>query len=1466
MGGSRVTLSPATWRPVLARTGVIVWLAAGLILALALAARTYNLGWDEGTHIHPDERHLTFVASDISLPSTPREYFDSDTSRLNPYNLPNAGSFVYGTLPLFMTKVTAVVLGMDNFDDLVMVGRHLTALFDVGTVLLVFLIGRRLYGNGAGLMGAALYAAAPLAIQHSHFFVVDPYLTFFMAAALYAAVRLVQDGRSIDYVLLGLALGLGMASKVTGALFLPVLLAAVALRVWPLLRGGISRRAVDALSKPLLGAAIALIVAFMAFRVAQPYAFEAPRLGNFGVSLNQRWVDDQQNQNRLLSGEVGFPPSVQWIDRDSYFYPLQQMLFWGMGPAFGLAGWLAAAYAALRLLRWRETRHLLPLVFVIVYFGFMGRQFSLYLRYFLPLLPVLAVLAGYGLAELHRGARELAQRRGRVWLEHAGSGAVALVLVLSLLAGIAYLGIYGRPFTRVEATRWMLAEIPAGATIAHEEWDEGLPLSLPGVPEKRFTVYGLQLYHPDTPEKSEKLINDLDRADYVVVSSNRLMNSIPRNPVNYPLTSRYYEMLLGGHLGFELVASFTSYPGLLGIDFPDHAAQESWSSYDHPRVLIFAKAAGYSRENLQMLLGQGPRAGAVLPPAAAERNLLLGSSESRTQRQGGTWSDLFSDSGIVASHPTLVWLLALQAAAFAATPLALTLFRRLPDRGYLLAKPLGVLLLAYPVWLLVSLRLVHFTQATVLSCLVALLLLGAALAWWRRAELWQFLRSNWRLVLFCEALFLLAFLGFRELRLENPDLWHPFRGGEKPMDFAYLTAIARSTTLPAYDPWFAGGYLNYSYLGQFLTATLIKLTTIPPEVAYNLAVPTFFALTLAGAFSVAYNLAASAGGYARHVPGFRGLPAPSFYAAGLLGAVFVAVAANLDGVGQLADRLSAVSAWQLSTGLPLFDNAVNSVGGLWQVTFGGASIAPFDFWRSSRMMPPTISITEFPYFSFLFADLHAHMMAIAFQLLAIGACLSLVLNRRGERDAWRDVALIVLLGLVVGSLRWLNSWDYPPFLLLALAALLINERRMEGGFVASGRRLALKGGLLVLLSVLLYQPFLANYRAPVSGLHPSPETTPVHQYLAHFGVFAALCGAWLLFLLGRALRAASGPAAGPGSRQGQLAMALSLCLPAMVAGVVFVLLARGQELVAVLLPVFVLTVYLAVREVSARRPDGGLRLFLLSLVGLGLGLSMGVDLVTLNGDIGRMNTVFKFYLHVWLLFAIASAFAAWYLLFFVALPALRNTSRQAPRLVAQAGVTVALLLVMGALVYPLAATRVRLDDRFVDTPRTLDGMAFMRQAVYRDANGPIELSYDYEGIQWLRRNVEGTPAIIEGRSDLYRWGNRFAIYTGLPAVLGWDWHQVQQRGEMSFMVGQRAREVDEFYRDPGVGQAVTLLRRYEVRYVVVGRLERLYYPEAGLTKFDSGLGGALEVVFRNQELTIYEVRPEVLAPAVVALP
>jgi uncharacterized membrane protein len=150
-------------------------------------------------------------------------------------------------------------------------------------------------------------------------------------------------------------------------------------------------------------------------------------------------------------------------------------------------------------------------------------------------------------------------------------------------------------------------------------------------------------------------------------------------------------------------------------------------------------------------------------------------------------------------------------------------------------------------------------------------------------------------------------------------------------------------------------------------------------------------------------------------------------------------------------------------------------------------------------------------------------------------------------------------------------------------------------------------------------------------------------------------------------------------------------------------------------------------------------------------------------------------------------------------------------------------------------------------------MEFMRYAVYGDEGGEIEFAYDYEAIQWMRENVRGSPVIVEGASGGYSWGARFSIYTGLPTVIGWGWHQKQQRGEFENMVTEREKDLTDFYSSPTIEPAIDFLRKYRVQYVIIGELERLHYPAEGLAKFPAMSGRELDLVFQNEKVKIYKV-------------
>ncbi|MEJ2758170.1 MAG: hypothetical protein P8046_06765 [Anaerolineales bacterium] len=231
-----------------------------------------------------------------------------------------------------------------------------------------------------------------------------------------------------------------------------------------------------------------------------------------------------------------------------------------------------------------------------------------------------------------------------------------------------------------------------------------------------------------------------------------------------------------------------------------------------------------------------------------------------------------------------------------------------------------------------------------------------------------------------------------------------------------------------------------------------------------------------------------------------------------------------------------------------------------------------------------------------------------------------------------------------------------------------------------------------------------------------------------------------------------------------------------------------------------------------------------------------------------MNTVFKFYLQAWVLFALSSGAALGWTL---------NEMRKWTtgwQSLWRVGI---ILLVMGALLYPMTATSAKMRDRMsTEAPHTLDGMDYMLTSTYPDEGGVVDLAEEYRAIRWMQENVSGTPVTVEANTPLYRWGSRFSIYTGLPTVLGWDWHQTQQRGfSQSSQINERRQDIMLFYTLEDTDYAQDFIQRYNVEYIIVGQLERNYYPGAGLFKFEQMEGTLWHEVYRDGQTIIYQVNP-----------
>ncbi|MBC7249384.1 MAG: glycosyltransferase family 39 protein [Anaerolineae bacterium] len=1487
-----------------------------VILLIAAALRLYNVAWDGGELAHPDERStVAFYAPTMHWPRDWSTAFDPKQSPFNPLWDPanqQRRSYTYGHFPLYVLTITANALhalaplaqrlgaseGLvrtltraTDIQGFAFVGRVLVALSDTATVYLVYLIARRLYGRGAALLAAALSAFTVLQIQLAHFFAVDPISTTFTLLALYGAMLMVERRTRGAAVLTGVGMGLAVASKFSA---LPILAAPV-MAAWLISRGSADeeRAAVQALA--WRHCLLACLVAFVVFAVTSPFVIlDWP---NFVQAVIRE-------QGAMVRGIADMPFTRQYRGTTPYVYFIEQQLRWGMGLPLGLVAFLGLAWVLVRaLLRRAQAGELILLSWVVPYFGITGLFLAKFMRYMVPVVP-LFTLMGAGLLE------RVSESTNRQVNKSASRGFADLqicrladLLIVATLAGavlwsLAFVnGVYGTEHTWITASRWIYENVPDGSVLAVEHWDDHLPLSLsePGanMGAHDYRHVELPMYEEDTRQKYELLRDRLRQADYIVLSSNRLYRTIPRLPQRYPMSTRYYELLFSGQLGFEKVAEFTTYPRLGPVTIPDDAADESFTVYDHPKPIIFKKVRQLSDEEWDALLGgtwEGAVHGYVGRPTLLSLKWLDSLSSSPAQQAEGEedktllldrpvdelpvvadfgWNDLASRSTPVA---VLVWWLVVTLIGALAWPLTFVVFRHLADRGHVLARSLGLIVLAYLVWLPASLRWLRNGLPLTLAAMVVLAAVSAFLLRRHRQAIFAFWRERWRIVAFEEIWLLAAFLLFVFIRILNPDLWQPWQGGEKSMDIAYLNACLRSAYLPPYDPYYAHGYLNYYYYGQFVISLVVRLTGILPTVAFNLAVPMLFALTVGNAFGVGYSLArgleGNSGGTRRNSGGFGGNWGGLRGAlGGLLAAGFVTVIGNLDSLVQIVTRLGERSGSAFQSSIPGLEGLVKGTLGLWQVLRGAQPFPGFNYWTPSRVIPFTIN--EFPYWSFLFADLHPHMMAIPFTILVVALALEVLLEgwKGGSLEGWRGGrvgwARYVVLPICLGALGVINTWDLPTYLGLMGLVLLLRWRRKGWNAVLLAVTVT---GLLGVLSLLLYRPFFAYYKALFVGIDFVKARTEIGPFLRIWGLFLFLVISLLLVDVGRQ-RARLGilrflrllwrrwevlphfsELYSALVRQSQPGYRLALYGLVGMLGLLVLLAVAKLWVFVLLIPLLVLAVLLLGRDDATPA-----QLFVHALIFTALLILLGIEVVYLKDFLGgsewqRMNTVFKFGIQVWVLLGLATG---------AALPGLwAAVGRWRSRRMRGVWTGVLALLLFAACIYPVVGTPARVDDRFPGARPplgTLDGMAYMTVGEYAwpDESNRIALKYDYEAIRWLMKNVKGTPVVAEAAIGYYReFGMRVASYTGLPTLLG-ALHQSEQR--YSWQVSERDDATRNFFNTTDLERTRQLIRDLHIRYVYIGQLERTVYDPAGLQKFDQLVQtGEMRVVYRNERTTIYE--------------
>ena len=880
----------------------------------------------------------------------------------------------------------------------------------------------------------------------------------------------------------------------------------------------------------------------------------------------------------------------------------------------------------------------------------------------------------------------------------------------------------------------------------------------------------LELYNPDDTDKLNTLIQTLENTDYIAMSSDRLIGSIPRMPDRYPMTTAYYQALVDGDLGFDLIASFNSPPSFLGVSLDDRGAEESLTVYDHPQVRVFRKTDRWSPDTARTLLAgaldapvYGPAPISAINPTVSQ--IMLSPDEQTAYASAGTWRDIFHPDSLFNRWPVLWWYLAVQLLAAPMMPVAWRLFGSLPDRGYAVAKTLGLLTAAWLAWLVVSLNLLTFGREVIVVAWLLSIGLAALVLRGQTDAFREHLRGRWRQMLDIELGFGLVFLTVVWMRAQNPDLWHPSRGGEKPMDFAILNAILRSPSFPPYDPWFAGGTLHYYYFGHLPYAVLTRITGIVPEVAYNLAVPTVAALLALNVWSAITALLSR---LHRDEPRSRRRPhAHGIAGWAIAGTLVVLSLGNLD----FARRLGRgeYGAPTVPADVPLIGGIIRFLAGTTVGWLRTLEYPPDAFWASTRVINGTIN--EFPFFTILFGDLHAHLLAMPLTTATVIVAIAFASGAHSVRSdparifaalggARRAAAFAAIGGLLTGSLLISNPWDYPPatavLILAALIAIMPRDAALPGW--PAVRDVAVWTALLIIIGRLLVWPYLARYGRTPSGLVPVDETTRLNDYLAVNGFLLFGVATFLAMALTRVWsdqRRASTLV----RWSSRLALLLGLAI-----------VTSGVVTASVKLVILGLLALLALAAWHHRTRRS--YLLVLGLSGLGLGLQLFAEVQRLAFDVGRMNTVFKLWLLAWLLLGIAGAAGAIHVaLGWQSSRRERHPEALARRPIEVAWATVLVVLLLAATTYPLRVTGPRLDDQFTDLPNTLDGFAFMEQAkiasgVPDQTQVEVSLDHDLEAIQWLRQTIDGTPVILEANLPDYQWGSRISTFTGLPPCWG----------------------------------------------------------------------------------------------------
>jgi YYY domain-containing protein len=813
-------------------------------------------------------------------------------------------------------------------------------------------------------------------------------------------------------------------------------------------------------------------------------------------------------------------------------------------------------------------------------------------------------------------------------------------------------------------------------------------------------------------------------------------------------------------------------------------------------------------------------------------------------------------------------------------PLAYRLFPALTDRGYPLARAAGMLIWGYVFWLFVSLGFARNDLGGILFALAILIALSVWSLTTDHFSLITFLRANKPLIITTEVLFLISFAFLAFVRSANPEL----ASTEKPMELMFINSILRSETFPPQDAWLSGYAISYYYFGYVMTAMLARLSDINGSTAHNLMTSLIFALGAVGSFGIVYNLLSSLR-ISNHA--FRNSQSvirnseianrKSSIINSLLAPLFLLLISNFEAVLEVLHRRGLF--WSKDTA-----GVFTSQFWTW-LDMQELSQPPVEplawlpdrylwWWRASRVIQDyditgghREVIDEFPFFSFLLGDLHPHVLAIPFGLLAISVALNIFLGgARGKMNLIGATLHInpihfAFAALVLGGLAFLNTWDILIAAALIVSAFVLWRANEDGWSWSRLEDLLLLALPLGILSLLLYFPFYLGFSSQAGGIIPNfmYVTRGTHLWVMWgsllIPIFALLLYIWI--------KEPPRPNWKLGFTIG-LGITLTFALLTLLFGILSLVVEK--DLINATLASYNMTIAQFLGETSQRRlrhigslitllavlipalaflfaenkeqeprneedqSDTALHTkpsslpFVLLLLILGTLLVLAPEFVFLRDQFGyRINTVFKFYYQTWMLWSLVASFGIG--LLFQNLRGFANISFR----------IIAGLVIFCGLLYPTLGVMTKTNNF-----KPLYGFDLNDFARIQRENPD-----DAAGIEFLLTQPEGVVAESIGGS--YSYYGRIATHTGYPTVMGWSGHEAQWRGGYE-LHGTRQQDIETLYTTARWEETKTIIERYNIRYIFIGNLERVT-----VAVNEEKFALYLKPIFQQGSAIIYEV-------------